>query len=273
VIGVLKWHLDTALSRAVAFADGGTIVVAGGLTAAGTTGVVRQIDPATGRPSKSGTLIRSVHDAAGAVVGGRLLLFGGGSSVAGSVVQAVTPGETGMLVGNLPAARADLAAIEVGDRVYVIGGGLSGAPDPRIWASSDGTHARLVGRLRVGVRYAAVASAGTSIYVFGGATSNGARNEIQRFDTTTGVTTIVGRLPVRISDASAMTLDGRLLVAGGSASTAVWSFDPQRAALTQVGRLPYRVSDAAAVVVEGRGYLIGGEGPHFLDTVISLGPQ
>ncbi|MEA2620959.1 MAG: hypothetical protein QOC97_1732, partial [Chloroflexota bacterium] len=72
VIGVLKWHLDTALSRAVAFADGGTIVVAGGLTAAGTTGVVRQIDPATGRVSRSGTLIRSVHDAAGAVVGGRL---------------------------------------------------------------------------------------------------------------------------------------------------------------------------------------------------------
>jgi hypothetical protein len=70
-----------------------------------------------------------------------------------------------------------------------------------------------------------------------------------------------------------MTLDGRLLVAGGSASTAVWSFDPQHAALTQVGHLPYRVSDAAAVVVEGRGYLIGGEDPHFLDTVISLGAQ
>ena len=49
---VLPWRLDVGLSRAVAFADGGTIVVAGGLTANGTTGDVRRIDVATGRTER-----------------------------------------------------------------------------------------------------------------------------------------------------------------------------------------------------------------------------
>ncbi len=272
-IGVLPWRLDVGLSRAVAFADGGTIVLAGGLTANGTTGQVRQIDVATGRLGGTGRLPRSVHDGSGAVMGGHLLLFGGGSTVAGRTVQLVSPGTTGTIVGSLPAARADLSTVVVGDRVYVVGGGSSGAPDARIWATADGTSARLVGRLQIGVRYAAVAASGSSIFVFGGATSSGDRDEIQRFDTTTGQTTVVGRLPVRVSHAAAMVLAGRILVMGGGSNVAIWSFDPALAAVKRVGRLPYRESDAAAVVVGGRGYLIGGEDPAFLDTVISVDVQ
>ena len=273
VIGVLPWRLDVTLSRAVAFDDGGTIVVAGGLTASGTTGDVRQIDAATGRLGSTGELRRSVHDASGAIVGGHLLLFGGGSSVAGTDVQLVSPGKTGKVVGTLPAARADLSTIVVAGRAYIVGGGSAAGPDPRIWATTDGADVRLVGRLRIGVRYATVAAFGSSIFVFGGATASGDRNEIQRFDITTGLTTVVGRLPVRVSHVAAMTLAGRILVMGGDSNIAIWSFDPGTASVTRVGRLPYRVSDAAAVVVGSRGYLIGGEDPKYLDTVISLDPQ
>ncbi len=158
----------------------------------------------------------------------------------------------------------------VGDHAYAIGGGSASGPDPRIWATTDGTNVRLVGRLRIGVRYAATAVSGSSIYLFGGATSTGDRREIQRFDTTTGRTTVVGRLPVRLSHAAAMVLDGRILVIGGDSSDAIWSFDPERWTVTRVGRLPHPVSDAAPVVIGSRGYLIGGEGPKYLDTVISL---
>jgi hypothetical protein len=254
----------------VAFADGGTIVVAGGLTGRGTTGEVRQFDPTTGRVGNTGQLRQAVHDGSGAVIDGRLLLFGGGSSVAEATVQLVSPGTTGKVVGRLPAARADLSTIVVGDRAYVIGGGSAAGPDPRIWATPDGTGERVVGRLQVGVRYAAVAASGTSIYVFGGATSDGDRNEIQRFDTTSGQTTVVGRLPVRLSHAAATVLGGGILVMGGGSNTVIWSFDPRLDTLSAVGRLPYRVSDAAAVVIGLRGYLIGGEDPRYLDTVISL---
>lgn len=271
VIGILPWHLDVGLSRTVAFADGGTVVIAGGLTANGTTGAVSRIDVTTGRVSDPGKLRQPVHDASGAVIGGRLLVFGGGSAVAGSAIQVVSPGTLGQIIGRLPAVRADLSTVVVGDRAFMIGGGSASGPDPRIWATTGGTGARLVGRLQIGVRYAATAVEGASIYVFGGATPSGDRNEIQRFDTTTGRTSIVGRLPVRLSHAASMTLDGRILVIGGTSSDAVWSFDPGRASVTRVGRLPYPVSDAAAVVIDGRGYLLGGEDPHPLDTVISLG--
>ena len=273
VVDTLPWHLHAGLSRAVAFADAGTIVIAGGLTANGTTGEVRRLDVATGRTSGIGRLLRPVHDASGAVIGGHLLLFGGGSSVAGSAVQTVSPGTTGRVIGRLPAGRADLATVVVGDSVYVIGGGSASGPDPRIWATTDGTGARLVGRLQIGVRYAATAVSGASIYVFGGATSGGDRSEIQRFDTTTGRTTVVGRMPVRISHAASMVLGSRVLVIGGASSDAIWSFDPEFATLTRVGRLPYHVSDAAAVVVGNRGYLIGGEDRNYLDTVLSLDLQ
>jgi hypothetical protein len=269
-VGVLPWHLAVGLSRTVAFADGGSIVVAGGLTADGTTGDVRRLDAATGRPSDIGHLGRAVHDASGAVISGRFLVFGGGSSVAGHAVQVVKPGTAGEVIGSLPAARADLATALVGDRAYVIGGGSASGPDPRIWATADGTGLRLVGRLQIGVRYGATAVSGTSIYVFGGATSRGDRSEIQRFDTTTGRTTVVGRLPVRLSHAAAMVLDNHILVIGGLSNDAIWSFDPEGSAVTRVGRLPHPVSDAAPVVIGDRGYLIGGEGPKYLDTVISL---
>ena len=268
--GVEPWRLDVALSRAVAFADHGTIVIAGGLTANGTTGAVHRIDPATGSVVSAGRLHDAVHDAAGAILSGRLLVFGGGRSVAGSAVQFVAPDATGELVGKMPASRADLATVVVGDQAFVIGGGTSGVTDARIWATTNGIDERLVGRLRMGVRYAAVAASGASIYIFGGATSGGDRSEIQRFDTTTGRTTVVGRLPVAVSHGVALRLGDRILVMGGASSSAIWSFDPQLATVSQVGRLPYRVSDAAAVVVDGRGYLIGGEDPDYLATVISV---
>jgi hypothetical protein len=267
---VLPWHLKVGLSRAVAFADGGTLVLAGGLTANGTTGDVRRIDVATGRTSGLGHLRRPVHDASGAAVGGRLLVFGGGRSAAGSAVQVVSPGTTGQVIGNLPAIRADLSTAVVGDHVFVIGGGSANGPDARIWSTTDGSAMRLVGRLQIGVRYAATAVAGASIYVFGGAASGGDRSEIQRFDTTTGRTSVVGRLPVRLSHAASLVLDGRILVIGGTSGDAVWTFDPGSADVSRIGRLPYPVSDAAAIVIGRRGYLVGGEHGHALDTVISV---
>ena len=85
---------------------------------------------------------------------------------------------------------------------------------------------------------------------------------------------MVGRLPIRLSHASAMVLGGQMFILGGQVggrtSDTIWRFDPQTATATRVGRLPYRVSDAASVVVNDRGYLIGGEDGHLLDTVISV---
>ena len=273
----LPWRLDLGISRAVAYNGSGVIIIAGGLTASGTTGIVRAIDPANGHIRRSGLLRVPVHDAAGAVLSDHLLVFGGGRAVPGPTVQRVVLGATGTngtVVGRLPAARADLAAVVVGDNAFLIGGGAGGASDARIWATRDGAKVRLVGRLRIGVRYAAVAASGTSIFIFGGTSASGDRSEIQRFDPSTGQTRLVGRLPIRLSHASAMVLAGQMFILGGQvggrASDTIWRFDPQTATATRVGRLPYRVSDAASVVVNDRGYLIGGEDGHLLDTVISV---
>ena len=273
----LPWRLDLGISRAVAYNGSGVIIIAGGLTASGTTGIVRAIDPANGHIRRSGLLRNPVHDAAGAVLGDHMLVFGGGRAVAGSTVQRVVlgaAGTNGTVVGRLPASRADLAAVVVGDNAYLMGGGSGGAGDARIWATRDGAKVRLVGRLRIGVRYAAAAASGTSIFVFGGTSASGDRSEIQRFDPSTGQTRLVGRLPIRLSHASAMVLGGQMFILGGQvggrASDTIWLFDPQTATAARVGRLPYPVSDAASVVVNDRGYLIGGEDGHLLDTVISV---
>jgi hypothetical protein len=100
--------------------------------------------------------------------------------------------------------------------------------------------------------------------VFGGSHNGKPVRTIQQIDPTSGQTTVAGTLPAALSDASALNLNGRLLVAGGRTSSGavssnVYEFDPATRASRLVAQLAVPVADAAAVVVGGHGYLIGGE--------------
>lgn len=267
-------RLATPTSRGVAFAAGSNIVLAGGFTGAGTTGSVIQIPLSGGSSVTLGSLRYPVHDAAGVVLAGSMLVLGGGATTQDAWVQRVGGGGRSILRGRLPALRADLGAVMVGSEAIVVGGGAGGAADPRILATSDGAHFRLVARLPVAVRYAAVAAVAGTVFVIGGAASSGDVATIQAIDVAAGTARVVGRLPMTVSHATALTIGGSIVVAGGRragrALDVVLAIDPTTLAVRTGARLPQPMSDAAGVVVGGVGYLVGGEAARPLGTIVTI---
>jgi hypothetical protein len=262
------------VSRAVVLERGRLLVVAGGENAAGSTATVLLLDPATGHVATAGRLVTPGHDAAGAVLPSGELVIGGGVSASVATVQRVSDNGRASVVGQLPRPRSDLVATTVGDAVYVLGGYDGATFQADVLRTTDGRHFATVGSLPVPVRYPALAVDGPIIYLFGGEQTGGPTDVVQAVDTRTGKARVVAHLPVPIGHATALDLDGRLLVAGGrtsrQATTTIWCFDPARHRFTAVGRLPLAMSDAGAGVIGGVGYLIGGEARSALSQVVAL---
>ena len=272
-VSTLPLHLPVAVSRAVAFADGSALLLAGGLTPSGTTDTVLRIDIAGGKVAVDGHLARAVHDTGGAVVAGSPVVFGGGNVVPETVVQRYDGGQ-GTVVGQLPRARADLVAIDVDDRTVVIGGGTPARLDKAVLTTSDGASFQTVAALLDGVRYPAVAAIGGSILVVGGTDGVHDLAEMQAVDLTTGAVRIIGHLPHGLSHAAALLIAGRLLIAGGRdggvAQDTIWEVDPASGTVRAVGHLPRAVSDMAVVVVGDVGYLIGGERSAIVTSIFTI---
>jgi hypothetical protein len=271
----LATRLSTGLSREVAIVMGTRIFIYGGLTSTGsTTDTILGFDPAAGQLNRLGALAVPAHDAAGVAVGGATLIFGGGNAAPISVIQRIDSSATARVVGNLPAARADLSAVSIGNSAVVIGGGAVGVLDRQVLATEDGIHFRLLATLLLGVRYAAVAETGGLIYVIGGAGAAGDTSEIQRIDPATGKVDLIGRMPQPISHAAAMVIHGRVLVVGGrsagKAQDAIWQVDVGTGTTHLVARLPQPVSDFATAVIDGTGYVIGGETSTQVASIVAI---
>ncbi len=281
------WTLPAAVSRPVVLDLGGQLEILGGLaTGDVSTDAIVSMNPASGTTNPGGKLDEGVHAAAGAVLGGPAMVFGGGSYTDVATVQGWTPGApTAVVVGNLPAARSDLAAVDAGSTAYVLGGFDGSDLAGSILATQDGIHFKVVGELSQPVRYAGVTLDGSGdIWVIGGelgtsenADAGGATTDIQRFDPTTGITSVVAHLPEALGHDQAVFLGGRIYVTGGrtaaGASAAIWAINPATGVASPAGSLPGPRSDAGAVVIGGVGYLVGGEvsGPtEPLDTVVQL---
>ena len=276
------WSLPAAVSRPVVLPDGSGFVILGGLaTGDVSTSRIVAVDPGSGHAQVAGRLAVAVHDSAGAVLGGRWFVFGGGSFSTVSDIQAWTAGAATVL-GNLPAARSDLTVATSGATAYILGGFDGTAMTPQVLATTDGVTFRPVGDLPVPVRYAAAGVVGGTLWVIGGvtSTSEGGTAEtdaVQSIDLTTGAARVAGRLNVPLGHAAAVVLGGQLFVVGGTSggapSAAIWRLDEGTGSLAPAGQLPQPRSDAGAVVVGGTAYLVGGEvtGPTApLDTVVAL---
>jgi Kelch motif len=269
----LALGLPVAVSRAVAFTDGQSILLAGGLSSKGTLRSVLAVDPSNRRREQVGQLAIDVHDAAGAIAGNRLLVFGGGNLAPVRTVQQLI-GANSTVVGELPKARADLAAVTFDGVVIVIGGGTPAQLDREILSTADGVTFRSIGTLRFGARYPAVAVVSHRVLVVGGTDGSQDLSTIQAFDPATGIVRVIGRLPHVLSHASAFTLGSRLFVAGGrtagKAQDTIWEIDPTSGAASVAGRLPLAVSDGAVVVLDGVAYLLGGETDTFQASIIAI---
>jgi hypothetical protein len=272
--GLLPWQLTAPLSREVAVpgAASGSVTLLGGLTAgsATTASVVNLAVPA-GTPTAAGALANPTHDAAGTILGGRVLVFGGGVLDSFTTVQAYPltatgASATGVVVGQLPQRRSDDAAVTIGRTAYVVGGYDGTAADPEVLSTTNGSSFHSVGSLPVPVRYPAVAALGQMIYAFGGQQVGGAAgavNAIQRIDPASGKIEVVGHLPQALLGASAVTLGGVIYVAGGSTgpsdSGVIYAFDPVKDRVLVAGHLIAPLANAAVATVAVTAWLVGGE--------------
>ena len=263
---LLSWRLAAPLSREVVVPAEGSrgLVILGGLTsgAASTDGVDR-LDTRDGGLAPLQPLAQATHDAAGAAIGRRILVVGGGTVVPTGTTQIESA--AGTVVGEAPAqARADASAVRVGNTVYVVGGYDGAAMDSQVISTADGRSYRTVGVLPVPVRYAALAASGSRIYVFGGIRANTQpSNAVQMIETTTGKARVVGRLPVPLAGAAAGMLDGTVYLAGGRTvsgpTRAIYAFESAHTRFLRVGTLPVAVANAGSSVREGRLWIVGGE--------------
>jgi DNA-binding beta-propeller fold protein YncE len=295
------YQLPAPISREVVLPPSGTLgrahepalIIAGGLTSASvTTAAIRLLNPQTGQTRVMGRLAVATHDAAGAVLGSRPFVFGGGSLSSTDAVQSGQPGQALATTGRLPSVRSDLSAVTVAGQAYLVGGYNGVKYDSAVLATADGRRFRVAARLPVPVRYPAVAALGSRIWVFGGQTRSGITSTIQRVYPATGKATVVGQLPVPLAHATGFTLGGRIFIAGGqtapatgqsgiaspsarlSTSDRVFQYIPSSAQAPASGRrpapgviqvaghLPVPVANAAAAVIGSTAYLVGGDNGH-----------
>ncbi len=269
-----SWQLRNPLSRMVLLPAGGnSLAILGGLTAADTSASgIFSLNLANGALTATGVLPAAVHDAAGVVLGSNYLVIGGGSvSTVATVESAPLAGGSGKVLSSLPQPRSDCTAVVADGSVVIVGGYNGSTADPAVLETTDGTSFRQVSTLKVPVRYSALAAAGSSVYVFGGLTVGGSNpgqpsSAVQRIDLSTGVTSVVGSLPLPLEGAMTFVLNGHVYVAGGdtgtgnslSSSSAVWAYDGG-SAFSRAATLPVAVSNAGAAVVGGTAWIVGGE--------------
>jgi hypothetical protein len=270
---------------------------------------VYALDTSTGSQRPIGLLVHGVHDAAGALVGGSYMAFGGGSPVTVATVQSFTNG-TPSTPASLPAPRSDATAVSVGSTTYIVGGYDGTNPTPAVLATTNGRTFSTVADLAVPVRYAAVAAAGRYLYAFGGesvgpGTTGAPVADIQRIDPASHRASVVGELPYPLEAAAAVNLGGNVYLAGGESPSApghtpgvgttqldgwasaagtsvaglkavgdIWSFNPTTAALVLAGTLQVPTSHAAVAVDGNTAWLVGGEdGSTVLGTVQMMKPN
>ena len=267
--------LPAAVSRVVALPDGDRIVLLGGEPAAGgSRATVLRLDPASGAAVSLGSLSQATHDAAGAVIGGAFVVFGGGEAHTIDAVQSIAPGQPARVISHLPQPRSDVVSATVDNHTYLLGGYDGTRATADVLDTTDGLHFGVVTRLPTPVRYAAVAVTGHRIWLFGGEAAGGDTTDVQVVDLDTRTAKIAGHLPQPLAHAAALAVSGRVVVAGGrlagQPTDHTLLFDPDKVAFTAGPALPKPVLDAAPVVLGDTGYLIGGESPKPVASIVTV---
>lgn len=264
--------LPAAISgESVVGLSGGPLILGGLDSNEASVGGVFKLEAGNGHLRPAGSLSAPLHDAAAAVLGNRVLVFGGGTETSSDEVQALplpegtSPEPTAVAVGRLPTVRSDLSAVTIGRTAYVLGGYDGETPIDSVLATTDGTSFKEVAALPEPARYMAVATLDGRIYAFGGEAASGAASDaIREVDPGTGSANVIGHLPQPLSHAAAIVLGGHVYVLGGETAAGptdrIWRFDPVTKRLAGAGRLPLAVAGGAAAVVGSTGYLIGGTG-------------
>jgi hypothetical protein len=198
--------------------------------------------------------------AAVALPDGRIAALGGLIDKASS--DEVLVGRPGRLrdVGRLPTPTHDDAALSVGGKVVLYGGGQAvSSPDvvrvdPRTGAT------RRIGRLSEPLSDLGAATVSGNAYLVGGYTGSRYATAVLRVRGSR--IDVVARLPQGLRYAGVASLAGMIYVAGGLSpageTAAVRVMDPATGVVRRLGTLPHPVAHAALVALGGALYLVGG---------------
>ena len=246
--------LPRALSKASAVAlPGGRLMVLGGYAGGGSLDSILLGPP--DRLRLVGHLPVPTHDAAAAVLGGSVYLFGGGQAVSEPTVVRVNAATgTAVHAPALDEPLSDLGAVAIGGHAYLVGGytGSQFASAVLRYLPAGGT--KTVARLPQGTRYAGVTAIGSTIYVAGGLTTNGPTAAIYALRPG-GATRRIGTLPAPEDHAALAALGGTLYLVGGRR---VLRIDPSTGSVSSEARLPVALTDPTATTVGSRIVVAGG---------------
>lgn len=214
------------------------------------------------------TLPGPQHDAQGALLDGKVYVFGGGDTTELDHILSYDPGSGAVTpAGTLLAPQSDVAVTEAGGVGYIVGGFDGTTYLNTIVTWHPGAGPTVVGRLPVGLRYAAVAVADGGLLVIGGSTPAAASDLVYRFDLTTHRVRTLGRLAHPVTHGEAATLGGFVYLIGGrgdsldAQTAAIYAIDPRTGRVRPAGQLPHPTSDAAALTIGGAIVVAGGQSP------------
>jgi outer membrane protein assembly factor BamB len=259
------YRLRAPVAREVAVAHDGSILIAGGLdrAQASTAGVFR-MNPVTGSLTALGAMPEAFHDAAGAVIGNALYVFGGGAATSSSAVQRFDLAtHASRVVAQLSRPLSDVAGAQTPNGVFLVGGYDGHVPRREIWQTRDGIHFRRAAMLPVGLRYPAVATLGATVYIAGGLSTSGPSSRVFALNTRNGKLTSLPSLASPTANAQAFTLGGRVFVAGGTSGAIYRLGSP----VARVGSLA--VQNGAVVSLPGAALVIGGDTPAGVTATVS----
>ena len=203
-----------------------------------------------------GRLPQPTHDAAAAVLGRFVYLFGGGQALSTPNVVRIDP-----LSGRATEAPAlseplsDLGAVAIGGHAYLSGGYTDTLFAQAILRYLPQGGDATVARLPQGTRYAGVTAIGRTIYVAGGLTPSGATRAVYAVSLG-GHVRRIATLPAPEDHAALAALGGTLYYVGGRKVLAI---DPRAGKVSVAARLPASLADPTATTL-GKVIVVTGGG-------------
>jgi Kelch motif len=209
--------IPTATISPTAAAFGGLIYVIGGATFAsqgGDSSAVYAYDPATGTWTSKAPLPAARSDAAAAVVGSRICVFGGVSR-AGSTSnpECFDPAlNTWTAAAPMPTPRYGVGTATLGNLTYAVGGYDGGTNRTVEGYDASANSWSTVASLVTPREYAAVLAASGLVFAFGGDSYGAAQASIEAYDPTSGRWAIKTAMPVAMTRIGAMQIGGAVYV-------------------------------------------------------------
>jgi len=219
--------------------------------------------------------------ASAAAAGGRIYLFGGRDRAGQNFAEVYRIDPSRLRIRQitaLPSPRFGMAAVGVGDKVYVLGGFDGRRVFDDILELDTRTMAvRLAGRLPGPRTFGAAAAADGALYYAGGWDGQRQLDEVLRIQLPSGQASVAGKLPSPREFAAAAFFRGRLYVIGGSDDRGgyldeIVEMDPSGKAATRIGHVPSSRIRSAAIAGPEAVYLIGGWEGRKVDEVLAIRP-